>query len=144
MCTGTTTFLTCGHKLIHYTSFCSLALSSMPNVPASLLPKTKPIRPPKPCSTPTGCRDSINDTCSACHPPFRIAQINKQHDALRGMLMAALRHAKTKEEAKEVERLIEEEARERGKELGVVGKERRSGVVVWGPEERWECEFSYH
>jgi hypothetical protein len=75
-----------------------------------------------------------------------IAEINRRHDALRDSLTRQLRLAKSGDEAWETGKRIEEEERERGKELREVGKLRWEGIVDWGVdavdgEGESECDY---
>lgn len=116
MCTGATTFMTCGHQLIHYTTRC-----------AASFPGCK-----EPCKNLTGPHKKLNDTCARCHPPMVIAEINRRHDALRENLTRQMRGAKIGKQALEIRRRIEEGSEERRKEIQEAGKLRWDGFVDWG------------
>jgi len=120
--------MSCGHAFLHYATHCKTARStgwSCPNV--------------------QGPTQNLEDTCAECHPSFRMAEINQQHDDLRGKLMEKLRTAGSKQEVAELQVAIEESHAERGKELRAASRVRWGGIVIWGPpgfegEQREECE----
>jgi len=110
MCIGTTTHMTCGHKLIHYTTRCT----------------------DRNCTTVTGPQKKLSDTCVRCHPSIVIAEINRRHDSLRDSLMRQLREAPSRDQAQAIQRRIDEGYAERGRELSEAGKLKWEGFVDWG------------
>lgn len=121
MCQGTVTILSgCGHALIHYTHYCHDATAE---------------RRLRPCPQDRvhGPLQYIDDTCSECHPPFRIAEINRRHDDFRERKTEQMRKARTRQEYLMLERMIGEAHAARGKELKKAGRVRWNGEVLWGP-----------
>ncbi|KAG4439631.1 hypothetical protein IFR05_004880 [Cadophora sp. M221] len=108
--------MSCGHKLLHYTSRCQSS------VPAKKL-----------CEELLGPKQSIDDSCAACHPEHVMYEINMYHDWLQHELMAFMRGAKTKEEDLKIEREIVEAEAVRGRKLRAASRLKWNGEVVWIP-----------
>lgn len=119
MCQGTVTLMSCGHALIHYTSFCHDAATHRELSPC---PREKVHGP----------LQHIDDTCAACHPPIKISEINQRHDEFRDRKMAQMRQARSRQEVLMLQRVLEEAHAARGKELRKAGRVKWNGVVLWG------------
>src|SRR5450432_2974682 len=80
MCEGTVTIMNCGCALIHYTSYCHHAATH---------------RELRPCPQDKvhGPLQHIDDSCAACHPSFKIFEINQRHDEFRDRKMVLMRKA---------------------------------------------------
>lgn len=109
MCEETLTTFTCGHG-IRTTKACSS--TSCPK------PKQKP--------------NPLNDTCAPCHPPFVLAQINREHDASRQNLIDSMTGAKSASEQLELQRSILRNELARKDRLAEAGKIGWNGLVDWG------------
>ncbi|KAE9370774.1 hypothetical protein N431DRAFT_492807 [Stipitochalara longipes BDJ] len=112
--------MTCGHALIHYSKYCHHATRHSEHRPC---PQDR-VHGPLQC---------IDDTCAACHPPFKFSEINQRHDEFRDRKMAQMRQARSRQEVLMLERVLEESHMARAKELRDAGRVRWSGVVLWGP-----------
>jgi hypothetical protein len=77
----------------------------------------------------------LNDTCSACHPHFLLAQINKEHEFIRREFLSLLGGARSTKERLEIQRCIHQNEQARRAKVFEVQKMSWSGVVAWGTEE---------
>ena len=118
MCEGTVTVMSCGHALIHYIYYCHHASLEHKSCPQDRV---------------HGPHQRIDDTCAACHPPFKISEINRRHDEFRERKMAQMRQARSRQEILALERVMKEAHLARANELRSAGKVRWNGVVLWGP-----------
>lgn len=84
------------------------------------------------CTAVTGPQKNLNDTCARCHPSIVITEINRRHDSLRESLMRQLREAPSRDQARAIQKRVEEGNTERGKELREASKLKWEGVVDWG------------
>jgi hypothetical protein len=120
MCLGIVTIMACGHALIHYTYYCHHASRHGEHRPCSQDRVHGPLQ-------------RIDDTCAACHPPFKISKINQRHDEFRDQKMAQMRKARFRQEILMLERVMEESHAARAKELREAKRVKWNGVVLWGP-----------
>jgi hypothetical protein len=87
------------------------------------------------CSKPEAKFHRLNDTCSACHPAFLLAQINKEHESIRGEFLSLLGGARSTKERLEIQRCIHQNEQARRDKIAEVQKMSWSGAVDWGAEE---------
>jgi Cytochrome c552 len=120
MCQGTITIMSCGHALIHYRSYCHQAAVQQD-------------RRPCPQERVRGPLQAIDDSCAACHPSFKISEINQRHDKFQNLKMAQMRQARSIQEVLALQRALEESQSARAKELRDAGRVMWKGVVFWGP-----------
>jgi len=125
--------MSCGHALNHYISYCHQAAAQ---------------RDLRPCPQDRihGPLQRIDDSCAACHPSFKISEINQRHDEFRDRKMAQMQQSRSRQEVLVLQRVLEEAHAARTKELRDAGRVRWHGVVLWGPPgaegcEREECEW---
>ena len=116
MCTGTTTLLTCGHRLTHFTTRCPAACPELP-------PAAGPTR-------------RLPDTCAACHPAHRIELALRRHDTLQRFYTAEHRLALADGRPVDADELRCLMDRRRAETYGEVAAARRRGAgglagVVW-------------
>lgn len=115
MCTGESTSLACGHKLIHYISYCHEHIV--------------------PCEEGLTSIGSLDDSCANCHPPFLIKRAELHHEAVRSILLKKMREACSKEEVSLLQKELHNAERERRREVRHANSIRWNGIVEWPNKE---------